>query len=84
MADWQPIETAPKEVYLLCAVLPPHSEVTLHEAIWGEKPTPYLRLVIARRRKGDPKHKVRQAVNGHIHTATHWMELPELPNTHTS
>jgi hypothetical protein len=77
--NWQPIETAPKEVYLLCSVVPPASEVNLHEAIFGERPEPFLRLVIARRKKGDPRNKVREAVNGRLRTATHWQPLPDLP-----
>jgi hypothetical protein len=76
---WQLIETAPKEIYLLCAVVPPESEANLHEAIFGVRPEPYLRLVIARSKKGDPRNKVREAVNGRLHTATHWQPLPDLP-----
>ncbi len=81
MTDWQPIETAPKDRYFLACVDPSNKvEHNLIKAIFGEQEVAdYREIVIARKRKGDPKVKVRTDPHGRLYTATHWMDLPELP-----
>ena len=82
MTDWQPIETAPKDRMFLACINPSNrAEHNLIKAIFGEDAvTDYREIVIARKRKGDPKIKVRTDPHGRLHDATHWMELPALPN----
>lgn len=81
MIDWQPIETAPKDRYFLACIDPSNkAEHNLIKAIFGEQEVAdYREIVIARKRKGDPKTKVRTDPHGRLYTATHWMDLPNLP-----
>lgn len=82
MSDWQPIETAPKDRCFLACIDPHGAEHNLIKAIFGESEVAdYREIVIARKRKGDPKVKVRTDPHGRLYTATHWMELPTLPKT---
>ena len=77
MTDWQPIATAPKDRYFLAYVLASTGEVALRSAL-GLDP-PEGQIIVAHKRKGDPKIKVRGVPRGELHTATHWMDLPEPP-----
>ncbi len=78
---WQPIETAPKgRCFLACIDAENHTETKLIRAIFGDQEvTDYREIVIAHKRKGDPKHIVRTDPHGRRYDATHWMELPNLP-----
>jgi hypothetical protein len=78
---WQPIETAPKDRCFLACVDPTNrAEAKLIGAIFGEQEyADYREIVIAHKRKGDPKYKVRTDPHGRRYDATHWMELPQLP-----
>lgn len=78
---WQPIETAPKDrQFLACVDVSNSPDHRLIKAIFGENEVAdYREIVIAHKRKGDPKVKVRTDPLGRLYTATHWMELPSLP-----
>lgn len=84
MTDWHPIETAPKDrIFLACIDPSSQAEHKLIRAIFGEQEVAdYREIVIAHKRKGDPKTKVRTDPHGRIYNATHWMELPLLPANH--
>ena len=61
--EWRDIESAPRDKYFLAV----------------DDLADYREIHIAYRRKGDPKRKIRTSPHGRIYTATHWMNLPELP-----
>lgn len=75
--DWQPIETAPKDRYFLAYVMPSTAECKLNMALGFDPPGG--QTIVAHKRKGDPKVKVRAIPRGELHTATHWMPLPRAP-----
>jgi hypothetical protein len=77
MTDWQPIATAPKDRYFLAYVMGSESERKLYVALGF--PEPGGQTIVAHKRKGDPKIKVRGVPRGELHTATHWMDLPKPP-----
>lgn len=79
---WQPIETAPKDrQFLACVDVSNQPDHKLIKAIFGEdEVADYREIVIAHKRKGDPKTKVRTDPLGRLYTATHWTALPALPN----
>jgi hypothetical protein len=80
-SGWQPIETAPKDhPFLACIDAENRAEIKLLRAIFGDKEVAdYREIVIAHKRKGDPKYNVRTDPHGRRYPATHWMELPTLP-----
>ena len=63
--EWRDIESAPRDKYFLAV----------------DDLADYREIHIAYRRKGDPKRKIRTSPHGRIYTATHWMNLPELPES---
>lgn len=77
-ADWQPIETAPKDGtrILICNARCPEDEIEITE--WFVIPREHYEHV-----EGDLYRKVSddpyEAWNGNGHRATHWMPLPAPP-----
>jgi len=78
---WQLVDTAPKDRrFLACIDAENHNETKLIRAIFGDSEVAdYREIVIAHKRKGDPKYIVRTDPHGRRYPATHWMELPALP-----
>ena len=79
-AAWLPIESAPKDKYFLAVIDAGETERRLLQQLGlADDLADYREIHIAYRRKGDPKRKIRTSPHGRIYTATHWMNLPELP-----
>lgn len=84
MSEWQTMETAPKFRYFLACVEANQSELKLLKQLgMSLDGTPEHEIIIAYKRKGDPKHKVRSSPHGRLHNATHWQPLPRLPEITT-
>ena len=79
---WQPIGTAPKDRCFLAVIdASNQAEHNLIKAIFGEdEVADHREVVIAHKRKGDPKPIVRTDPHGRRYIATHWMEMPDLPD----
>ena len=76
--DWHPIGTAPKGRPFLVWVVD-ERESNMYRAIFNRECVPEGRFVIATKRKGDSREKVRETVNGRLWTVTQWIELPNQP-----
>lgn len=78
--EWQPIESAPRDRYFLAVALPERGEEKLIAAIFGDDaPAPHRHLIVARIRPKQRKGRVFASVTGTPFWASHWMELPEMP-----
>lgn len=78
--EWRDIESAPRDKYFLAVIDAGETERRLLHALGlADDLADYREIHIAYRRKGDPKRKIRTSPHGRIYTATHWMNLPELP-----
>lgn len=79
---WQPINTAPKDRYFLACVIPERSEAKLLKAIFGDEhpKTDSRNIIVARLRPKQRKGRVFMSITGHSFWATHWRELPDLPD----
>lgn len=81
-AAWLPIESAPKDKYFLAVIDAGETERRLLQQLGlADDLADYREIHIAYRRKGDPRRKIRTSPHGRIYTATHWMNLPELPES---
>lgn len=79
---WQGIESAPRGRYFLAIIDTGEAERRLLKQLgMADDISDYREVVIAYKRKGDPKQKIRTSPHGRIYTATHWMNLPELPES---
>lgn len=80
MTDWQPIESAPRDRYFLAVALPERGAEKLIAAIFGDDaPAPDRHLIVARLRPGQRKGRVFACITGTPFWASHWMDLPSLP-----
>jgi hypothetical protein len=77
MSEWMPIETAPKDRYFLAVALPERAEEKLIAAIFGDDADRHL--IVARLRPKQRKGRVFMSVTGRPFWASHWMDLPEMP-----
>lgn len=78
--EWQPIESAPRDRYFLAVALPERGAEKLIAAIFGDDaPAPDRHLIVARIRPKQRKGRVFASVTGSAFWASHWMELPEMP-----
>ena len=65
---------------MACVDVSNQPDKRLIKAIFGyDEVADYREIVIAHKRKGDPKAKVRTNPMGRLYIATHWMPLPEPP-----
>lgn len=83
VTKWQPIDSAPKDGRHFLAVIDAgETERGLLQRLGlADDLADYREIHIAYKRKGDPKRKIRTSPHGRIYTATHWMNLPELPES---
>ena len=77
MSEWQDIETAPRDRYFLAVALPERAEEKLIAAIFGDDADRHL--IVARIRPTQRKGRVFASVTGQPFWASHWMDLPEMP-----
>lgn len=80
MSEWMPIESAPKDLQFLACIEANPAETKLLKALgMADDMADYREVIVAHKRKGDPKHKIRSDPHGRLYTASHWMPLPALP-----
>ena len=78
--SWRDISSAPRDRYFLACALPERAEENLHKAIFGSYSRSDNRhLIVARIRPKQRKGRVFASVTGQPFWASHWMELPEMP-----
>jgi hypothetical protein len=77
MSEWMPIESAPKDRYFIAVALPERAEEKLIAAIFGDDADRHL--IVARLRPKQRKGRVFMSVTGRPFSASHWMDLPEMP-----
>lgn len=79
--EWQPIATAPKDRTFLACIMPDKSAAKLFQSIFGyeRNEADYRDVIVAHLRPKQRNGRVFMHVTGRPYWATHWMELPDVP-----